>query len=1093
MQVRGRNSGNFPPRGIVAVDANKSRQEIAGRPTGAFGGLVTASRLEEPRNSSRVSAFLQADAATLALLSGLAGAAVGVAVLLGWAFDIAVLKSGLPDLRATQPLTALALTLGGVALWGATSDRPARRYLRLLVLAPIAIAVIALAENVADLGLNMERWLFVDAVLNEQPAPVQRPGKFSDATAVLVLLFGSALLLAAGKARVLQSAYVATATMALLLIASFTVSFLFISPVLDSAPLNMRMSIPTTAGLSLLILGVLCLRPDLGWMRLLSGSSPAAREMRSLAVGVIALPLTFAAVLQFGFHKGLYDSDLRTALMTLGSSLVLFIALLMAAGRLKRIDEARQRSLDEKHRAQNELSIALNAVGMTGFTRDLRTNRVATFLNTGSAADIGEFERSIHPDDRARIEEYLDKQTRAGRRQYQIQYRSTDSQGATAWFLEKGELRYTGSQPTELCGVRVDITETVQAREALRESEERFLRLAESMPQIVYVTDEHGQIEYVNHRWQEYTGLKTADQATYASLVPDEDFEVMTSEWKRAYEAGEPFAAEFRLKGRDGVCRWFLTRTVPIRSADGRVVRWCGTSTDIDAQKRVHEELRLVTDNAEVLLAHCDAQARYVFVNRAYTRRFNLAPQDVLGKTLPEVIGQSAYERIAPYVRRVLSGEPVNFELELPYEHIGTHYMDCRYVPDIEASSGQVRGFVAAITDITERRALEERLREADHRKDEFLALLAHELRNPLAPIRYATGLLKPGVPEEISIAARDVIERQVGHMARLLDDLLDVSRITRNALELRLERLDLRAIVTATVDTVRPLFEAVNHRLSVALPAEPTVVMGDQTRLSQALSNLLNNAAKYTEPGGEIGVSVAAEGGKFVLQVRDSGVGIAPELLPKLFDLFVQGDRRVTRASGGLGVGLSLARRLVDMHGGSLEAHSEGLGRGSTFTIRLPAAAELSSSEPRAVTENVLPIFQRRHQLLIVDDNLDAANSLAILAQFAGYVTHIAGDGLAAIEMAELVRPEAIVMDLGMPRMSGFEAARWVRQQPWGKDTVLIAVTGWGQEEDRRRSREAGFDVHLTKPVDSSALLNHLQQRTANVSAEVQTESGNT
>jgi PAS domain S-box-containing protein len=1034
--------------------------------------------------------LLQADAPSLAPLGGLAAAAVGIAVLLGWAFDIAFLKSGLPTLRATQPLTALALTLAGIALWGAGSDQPVRKYLRLLISIPIAIAVITLIENVADLGLNMERWLFAEAVLNEQPAPVLRPGKVSDTTAVLVLLFGTALLLAQATARVLQTAYVATATMGLLLIASFTVSFVFIGTAIDNAPLNMRMSIPTTASLSLLIFGVLCLRPDLGWMRLLSGSSPAAREMRSLAVGVIALPITFAAVLQFGFYKGLYDSDLRTALMTLGSSIVLFIALLMAAGRLKRIDEARQRSLDEKHRAQNELSIALDAVGMTGFTRDLRTNRVAAFSNSASPVDIDEFERSIHPEDRARVDDYLEKQTRAGRRQYQVQYRSAQPHGATAWFLEKGELRYVDGEPTELCGVRVDITETVQAREALRESEERFRRLAESMPQIVYLTDAEGHIEYVNRRWHEYTGFTSADRTVYASLVPEEDFEAMMSEWKRASGAGEPFAAEFRLRGQDGVCRWFLTRTVPIRDADGRIVKWCGTSTDIDAQKRAHEELRLVTDNAEVLLAHCDAKAHYVFVNRAYTRRFHLTPQDVVGKSLPEVIGIAAYERIEPYVKRVLSGEPVNFELALPYEQIGTHYMYCRYVPDIDASSGQVRGFVAALTDISERRALEEQLREADHRKDEFLALLAHELRNPLAPIRYATGLLKPGVPEEISTAARDVIERQVGHMARLLDDLLDVSRITRNALELRLERLDLRAIVTETVDTVRPLFEAVNHRLTVALPAEPAIIMGDQTRLSQALSNLLNNAAKYTEPGGEIGVSLTVQGSEFVLQVRDSGVGIAPELLPKLFDLFVQGDRRVTRASGGLGVGLSLAKRLIDMHGGSIAAHSEGLGRGSTFTVRLPAAAALSSNEPRAVAENVLPIFQRRHQLLIVDDNLDAANSLAILAQLAGYVTHIAGDGLAAIEMAELVRPEAIVMDLGMPRMSGFEAARWVRQQPWGKDTVIIAVTGWGQEEDRRRSREAGFDVHLTKPVDSSALLNHLQQHSPNPKPQASRDS---
>jgi PAS domain S-box-containing protein len=628
-----------------------------------------------------------------------------------------------------------------------------------------------------------------------------------------------------------------------------------------------------------------------------------------------------------------------------------------------------------------------------------------------------------------------------------------------------------------LAGVELDITQTMQAREALRESEDRFKRIAEAMPQIVYVTDAAGKVEYINQRWQQYTGLPSATRADFQKLMAEQDLQAMDAHWTHALATGEPFAAEFRLSGVDGITRWFLTRAVPVRDVNGAVTRWCGTSTDIDAQKRSSEELSLVTDHAEVLLAHCDAHARYLFANKAYTRRFDLRLQDLIGKSLPQVLGMNAYERIEPYVKRVLSGQPVDFEIEIPYEKIGSRYMYCRYVPDVDEASGGVRGFVAAITDVSDRRLLEEQLREADRRKDQFLALLAHELRNPLAPIRYAAGLLKPGVPQEITSAARDVIDRQVGHMARLLDDLLDVSRVTRDALELRRERIDLRGIVTETVNTLRPLFEAVNHRLSVNLPAEPAPVIADATRLTQVLSNMLNNAAKYTDPGGQIEIQVGSEHELYVLRVIDSGAGIAPDFLPKIFEMFVQGDRRLTRASGGLGVGLSLAKRMVEMHGGTIEAFSEGLGRGSTFTVRLPAAPAVAPAEPRAVSENVSPIFQRRRQLLIVDDNLDAANSLAILTQLAGYVTHLAADGLAAIEMAELVRPEAIVMDLGMPRMSGFEAARWVRQQPWGKDTVLIAVTGWGQEDDRRRSREAGFDVHLTKPVESAELLKHLQQ----------------
>jgi PAS domain S-box-containing protein len=684
--------------------------------------------------------------------------------------------------------------------------------------------------------------------------------------------------------------------------------------------------------------------------------------------------------------------------------------------------------------------------------------------------------RLVHPEDRQRVAGYLLQRQQAGEREYQLQYRLGHGQQDAKWVLERGEIRYEGNRPAEISSVLIDITQTVQTREALEESEERFQRLAESMPQIVYVTGPGGEIEYVNRRWFEYTGLTSANRDDYAALMPAEDFDAIGEVWQRGLEQGVPFAAEFRLKGTDGLYRWFLTRAEPVKQADGRIVRWCGTSTDIDAQKRASEELRLVTDQADVLLVHCDAETRYVFVNDAYARRLERAPETIIGKTIREVVGASTYARIEPYVQRALAGESVKFEVEVPYETLGARFMNSQYVPDID-DSGRVRGFVAAVTDVTERRQLEEQLREADHRKDEFIALLAHELRNPLAPIRYAAGLLKPGVPPEISAAAHDVIERQVGHMGRLLDDLLDVSRITRNMLELRLEPIDLREIVTSAVDTVRPLFEAVNHKLTVTLPPEPAPISGDSARLLQILGNLLNNAAKYTEPGGHIEVEIVAEEASFALRVRDSGIGIDPELLPKLFDLFVQGDRTLTRASGGLGVGLSLAKRLVEMHCGTIEAHSEGVGRGSEFTVRLPSAVEAGAGEPAAVNETVLPIFQRKHQLLIVDDNLDAANSLAILAQLSGYVTHIANDGLAAIEMAEIVRPEAIIMDLGMPKMSGFEAARWVRQQPWGKDTVLIAVTGWGQDEDRRKSREAGFDVHLTKPVDSTELLNHLQR----------------
>ncbi len=999
---------------------------------------------------------------------------IGVAGLCGWAFGTPVLNAWLPAFAPLAPLTALLLILSAASLLAIVS----RSGMGSVLGGGLALVTLVLAAQ-SLLGLN----LGIDSLVASWLSPSENElahGRISDIAAIGFVLVSTGLLLTGARAPSLQSAFVTVTTIALLIVTSAILPFLFDIEALRQSGPYAEVALPSAAGLTLLTFSLLCARPDLGWMRLLSGSAPASREMRSLAIGVITLPLGLAALVQSGLHAGFYDQRYQIPLLVFGSIIVVFAALLMTASRLRRVDLGRQRSFEARERAERELGIALAAAKMTGFQLDLRTGARRRYA-AGEPAQTSTYEnylQAIHPEDRERVQQYHVREQEAGHRDYQLQYRLLDAREQTAWVLEKGAIRYDEGHAVEISGVTFDITQDVEIRAALRESEERFKRLAESMPQIVYVAGPRGEVVYVNQRWREYTGLTTAGVDDYRRHVPQEDFERMMQIWQKALELHQPFVSEFRLRGRDGIYRWFLTRAVPVHGPTGALERWCGTSTDIDAQKRANEELRLVTDHADVFLAHCDCEARYVFVNKAYTRRFNCAPEDLIGKSVAEVIGASAYAAIEPYVEKVLTGEAVTFEIAVPYEHLGVRYMHCRYVPDIEQSSGKVRGFVAAISDVTERRALEEQLREADHRKDEFLALLAHELRNPLAPIRYAAGLLKPGVPAEISAAAHDVIERQVAHMARLVDDLLDVSRVTRNTLELRVERLDLRETVSSAVDAVRPLFEAVNHKLTVRVPPEPAHVMGDGTRLLQVVGNLLNNAAKFTEPGGRIDVQVRREGNSFAIQVKDTGIGIAPDFMSKLFDLFVQGDRSQTRASGGLGVGLSLAKRLVELHEGMIEAASDGPGTGSTFTVRIPAAVEESVLESRALADNVAPIFQRRHQLLIVDDNLDAANSLAILAQLSGYVTHIANDGLAAIEMAEIVRPEAIIMDLGMPRMSGFEAARWVRQQPWGKDTVLIAVTGWGQEEDRRRSREAGFDVHLTKPVDSAQLLNELQRK---------------
>jgi signal transduction histidine kinase/ActR/RegA family two-component response regulator len=364
----------------------------------------------------------------------------------------------------------------------------------------------------------------------------------------------------------------------------------------------------------------------------------------------------------------------------------------------------------------------------------------------------------------------------------------------------------------------------------------------------------------------------------------------------------------------------------------------------------------------------------------------------------------------------------------------------------------------------------EEALRDADQRKDEFLAILAHELRNPLAPIRNSVQILRLTSPND-SAAERvaEVMDRQVNHMVRLVDDLLEVARISRGKIELRKEPVEVAAVVRSAVETSRPLIEAGGHRLALAIPPEPLTLEGDFVRLTQVVANLLNNAAKYSDPGGQIWLTVWRQGDGAAISVRDTGRGIPPDVLPRVFELFMQIDRQPSRTQGGLGIGLTLVKSLVELHGGSVEAHSEGAGRGSEFVVRLPlSAAARAHASTRAASPS--PILASR-RVLVVDDNRDAAESLDTLLKLLGADTRVAYSGAEALKALATYEPAVVLLDIGMPGMDGHEVARRIRQRPESRDVTLIALTGWGQEEDRDRSQLAGFDYHLIKPADIDAL----------------------
>jgi PAS domain S-box-containing protein len=369
-------------------------------------------------------------------------------------------------------------------------------------------------------------------------------------------------------------------------------------------------------------------------------------------------------------------------------------------------------------------------------------------------------------------------------------------------------------------------------------------------------------------------------------------------------------------------------------------------------------------------------------------------------------------------------------------------------------------------------------LKEADHRKDEFLAMLAHELRNPLAPIRNALELMKmPGVNHDAVEQARQMIERQVQHLVRLVDDLLDVSRIMRGRIELRKEPIELATLIAQVIETAQPILDAQGQELIVSVPPERLQLDADPVRLAQVIGNLLHNAAKYSQQAGRVWLSVEPQGKGAVIHVRDEGAGIHPDLLPHIFDLFVQEDRSLERSQGGLGIGLTIVRKLVEMHGGTITAHSEGPGKGSEFVLRLPGLRAATEQGPAKASPEPAPAAASR-RVLVVDDNVDAAESMAMLLRLWGHHVQLAHNGPEALQAVKTYQPEVVLLDIGLPGMNGYDVAQQLRQQPELQNAVLIAVTGYGQDEDRRRSRGAGFDHHLTKPVDPESLQSLLARR---------------
>jgi PAS domain S-box-containing protein len=647
-------------------------------------------------------------------------------------------------------------------------------------------------------------------------------------------------------------------------------------------------------------------------------------------------------------------------------------------------------------------------------------------------------------------------------------------------------------------GMAVDITEHKRAEEALRESEEReraraeeIEALMEAVPAVIFIAhDPECRVITGSRVAREF--LRMPMDTNLSKTAPAGQQPTHFKVFKDGVEI-EPHDLPVQLAARGVVVRDFEEEVVfddgrrlrlygnaePLYDREGKVRGAISAFVDITERKRAEEALRqameklqLITDVMAAPVTRCSRDLKYQWVSKPYADWLGLSPGEIVGRPIVDVLGQEAFESIRPYFERALSGEMVRYEEQVNFRGIGPRWISAIYTPTFD-STGTPDGWVAMVIDIDERRKAEDALKEADRRKDEFLAMLAHELRNPLAPIRNAVQALRRfGSPDPQLQWVRDVIDRQAEHLARLVDDLLDVSRITQGKIALRKERLELMAVIARALETSRPNIDARKHHLNVSLPQEPIRLEGDLIRLAQVVSNLLNNAAKFTEEGGQIWLTAESREGEIVLRVRDNGVGIPADLLPRIFDLFTQADRSLDRSQGGLGIGLSLVRSIVEMHGGRVEAASAGLGRGSEFTVLLPLLTEADAqtgSEP--ATRAGSAATPRRYRILVVDDNVDSAESMALLLKFSGHEVQMAHNGPSAIETALLFLPQVLLLDIGLPGMNGYEVARRLRERPEMQNAALLALTGYGQEEDRRRSKEAGFDHHLVKPVDPKLL----------------------
>ncbi|MGA7782095.1 MAG: PAS domain S-box protein [Paraburkholderia sp.] len=751
--------------------------------------------------------------------------------------------------------------------------------------------------------------------------------------------------------------------------------------------------------------------------------------------------------------------------------------------------------------SERRLRAAFQAARMGGWEWNMKTRMVHMTAELAKmyalpegieCATIEELSNRVAPGDRDAYHRKLDELLRH-RAPFELDYRLGEGQAACRWLRMRGHSEYDPEgRLVRVYGVTFDISEQHRKEEQLSVSERRYRALVESTGAMVWSADTDGRIRVAGGSWKEFAGADAArlDGWGWLDLVHPDDREFTRRSWQDARLEKTAQSLTFRLRRQDGVYRYMQANAAPLSDERGNLQEWFGTMTDVTARREAQAatearrlRLRAATQAAKLRIVTLDLSDWSLSMeNGGDCHHVARMPyQSALSRVHAD--DRASLDR---YVRRLLDGEAPHANFEFRIQH-------ARREQWVGGSALLQRGFggeplriIGSIVDITGRKRLELMLRESSRRKDEFLAMLAHELRNPLAPLRTAIALMqKAALPlehEEPDLLG--LMQRQAEHMTRIVDDLLEVSRITQGRIALKYEPILVCTAVYHAVESVAPLVEARAQQIHVEVPDATSWICADSTRMSQILVNILNNASKYTPEGGSIKITAHVDAEWISIVITDTGSGVSPELLPHIFDLFSQGERTLDRSEGGLGIGLSLVKKLVEMHDGRISVRSPGPGQGTSVTVDLPRLHHHERHSGAALSALDAPQEASVRRILIVDDNRDAADSLAMLCETENHVTCVAYSSAQALEVVRDFKPNVALLDIGLPGMDGYELAGVLRAQ-CDTPLLLIAITGYGQAEDRMRAQAAGFDLHFVKPVRVESLLKALSVRVADYADE--------